>query len=263
MSHLTDEQFEALLQGQDLYQEHLGRCEHCRARLAEKQALGARLRSAFSQVSPSVALSQRIREQVSHKAKPAEKTPGIRIKQRVRVWTAGLSAAAAVLIIALILAFSLTPSTAQATPSILAEIHTQNMAGQHEFWAETDPNVLAARYTERLGFAARLPCPCQGLKLCSCCIEPCLKGNTVLGTYVAGTDQGIITVAVVNDKPASLGKGDIIQEGGRRFYQSRFGPCHMVAARIGDQTYCAIGKMAHSHLKDLLVQLVHKQGPHH
>ncbi len=173
MSHLTDEQFEALLQGQDLHQDHLGRCEQCRARLAEKQALAERLRSAFSQVSPSLALSQRIREQVSHQTKPAGQTPSIRIKQRLRVWTAGLSAAA-VLIVACILAFSLTPSTAQATPSILAEIHTQNMAGQHEFWAETDPNVLAARYTERLGFAAQLPCPCQGLKLCSCCIEPCL-----------------------------------------------------------------------------------------
>jgi hypothetical protein len=256
MSHLTDGQFESLLQGQDLYQDHLDRCEQCRARLAEKQALAERLRSAFSQVSPSMALSQRIREQVSHKGNPAGKIPGTKIKQRLRVWTAGLSAAAAVLIIACILAFSLTPSTAQATPSILAEIHTQNMAGQHEFWDETDPNALAAHYTKRLGFAAQLPCPCQGLKLCSCCIKPCLKGNTVLGTYVAGTDQGIITVAVVNDKPESLGKGDIIQEGGRRFYQTRFGPCHMVAARIGDQTYCAIGKMAHNHLKDLLVQLM-------
>ena len=262
MSHLTDEQFEGLLQGQDLYRDHLDQCEQCRAHLSEKQALAERLRSAFSQINPSLDLSRRIREQASHKAKPAGQASAIRIKQRLRIWTAGMSAAAAVLVIACILAFSLTPSTAQATPSILAEIHTQNMAGQHKFWAETDPNALVARYTERLGFAAQLPCPCQGLKLCSCCIEPCLKGNTVLGTYVAGTDQGIITVAVVNDKPESLGKGDIIQEGGRRFYQSSFGPCHMVAARMGDQTYCAIGKMAHSHLKDLLVQLEHKQGPH-
>jgi len=256
MSHLTDEQFETLLQGQDLYQDHLSRCEQCRTRLSEKQALAERLRSAFSQVSPAMELSQRIREQLSHQAEPVETTQGIGIKHRLRVWTTGLYAAAAVFVIACILAFSLTPSTAQATQSTLAEIHALNVSGQHEFWPETDANELAARYAERLGFAAQVPCPCQTLKLCSCCIKPCTEGKNVLGTYVVGTDQGIITVAVLKDAPESLGKGDTIQEGDRRFYQSRFGPCHMVAARIGDQTYCAIGKMSHKHLRDLLVQLM-------
>jgi len=257
MSHLTDEQFEALLQGQDSYQDHLAQCEQCCARFAEKQALAERLRSVFSRIDPSTALRQHIREQTSLATRaPAHQVRGISIMQRLRPWTVRLSAAAAVLIIAGILAVSLTPSTAQATPSILAEIHAQNMAGQHAFWTETDPNELAARYADRLGFKPQLPCPCQTLRLCSCCIKPCTEGKTVLGTYVADTDKGIITVAVVKDKPKSLGKGDVVQEGGRHFYQSRFGPCHMVAARIGDQTYCAVGKMAHAHLKDLLVQLM-------
>ena len=257
MSHLTDEQFEALLQGQDLYQDHLNQCEQCRVRLSERRALAERLRSAFSQVGPSMALTQRIRGQVSLEAKPAAaQVRGASIKLRLRTWRIGLSAAAAVLIVACILAFCLTPSAAHATPSILAEIHTQNMTGQHEFWVETDPNALSARYAERLGFSAQLPCPCQALKLCSCCIKPCTEGKNVLGTYVAGIDQGIVTVAVVKDAPESLGAGDVVQEGGRRFYQSRFGPCHMVATRIGDRTYCAVGKMSHKHLRDLLVQLM-------
>jgi hypothetical protein len=261
MSHLTDEQFETLLQGQNLYQDHLNQCEQCRTRLAEKQALAERLRSAFSQVNPSMALGQRIREQLSHPGEPVKPVQGIGIRRRLRLWTASLSAAAAVLVIACILAFSLTPSTAQATQSTLAEIHALNAAaGQHEFWPETDPNDLAARYAERLGFAAQLPCPCETLKLCSCCIKPCLEEDAVLGTYVADTDQGIITVAVLKDAPESLGKDDTLQEGDRRFYQSRFGPCHMVAVRIGDQTYCAVGKMEYSHLKDLLVQLMPADG---
>jgi hypothetical protein len=257
MSHLTEEQFEALLQGQDLSEDHLSQCEQCRARFAEKQALAERLRSAFSEVGPSLALSQRIREQLSLEAKPvAGQGRGTKNVQRLRVWRTGLSAAAAVLIVAGILAFSLTPSAAHATPSILAEIHTQNMTGQHEFLAETDPNALAAHYAEGLGFAVQLPCPCETLKLCSCCIRPCLDADAVLGTYVAGTDQGVITVAVLKDAPESLGTGDAIQEGDRVFYQSRFGTCHMVTVRINGQPYCAIGKMAHSHLRNLLVQLM-------
>lgn len=255
MSHLTDEQCEELLQGADLDQTHLRQCEHCRLRLAEKQALAGRLRSAFSGVGPDVALTQRIRNQVSVRSAPAGVGPALGFKQRARLWRTGLSAAAAVLVVVCLLAFSLTPSTAQATPSILARIHAQNMVGQHEFWAETDVNALSVHYAERLGFKAQLPCPCQRFKLCSCCIKPCTETKTVLGTYVVGTEQGIVTVAVVRDRPATLADGGIIQEGQRRFYQGRCGPSHMVAVRIDDKTYCAIGKMSHVDLKGLLAQL--------
>lgn len=257
MSHLTDEQFERLLQGQDLYQDHLDQCEQCRTRFAEKQALAERLRSAFLRLGPSAALRQRIREQTSPSTQPtADQVRGISFVQRLRPWTVRLSAAAAVLIVSSILAFSLMPSPAQATPAILAGIHAQNLAGQHAFWPETDPNRLAPHYAERLGFTPQIPCPCQTLQLCSCCIQPCAERDNVLGTYVADTDQGIVTVAVITDNPESLGRGDVTQEGKRRFYHSCCGPCQMVAARIGDRTYCAVGEMAHSHLKDLLVQLM-------
>ena len=62
MSHLTDGQFEDILQGRAVGADHLTQCEQCQKQLAEKKALAERLQLAFTNMNPPLELTQRIRE---------------------------------------------------------------------------------------------------------------------------------------------------------------------------------------------------------
>ena len=259
MSHLTDEEFEDLLQGQESGRDHLDRCRRCQDRLAEKRALAMRLRDAFAAVTPEADLSQRIRSRIGlgtdrgQSAKPGPDVVKLPRHQR-RVWTKGLSAVAAVLLVAIVLALSWPPSAAQATQSTLADIHALNLlVGEHEFWEDTDPEKLTALYGEVLGVNPYLPPVTETFKLCSCCVKRSITEH-VVGSYVVGTAEGVMTVAIVRPSPESLGKGRA-GPGGRIYYEAQQGECRMVAVRIGDHTYSAVGQVDHSHLRALLAQL--------
>lgn len=259
MSHLTDEEFEDLLQGQESGRDHLDRCRRCQDRLAEKRALAMRLRDAFASVTPEADLSQRIRSGIGlgtdrgQSAKPGPDVAKLPRHQR-RVWTKGLSAVAAVLLVAIVLALSWPPSAAQATQSTLADIHALNLlVGEHEFWEDTDPEKLTALYGEVLGVNPYLPPVTETFKLCSCCVKRSITEH-VVGSYVVGTAEGVMTVAIVRPSPESLGKGRA-GPGGRIYYEAQQGECRMVAVRIGDYTYSAVGQVDHSHLRALLAQL--------
>ncbi len=246
MTHLTDEQFESILLGQWGHDEHLRECEQCRARLKEKQAMARRLRSAFAGIQPAETLTQSIREQVGVQVfGTTAKLQGMRAK-----WLARISAVAAVLLLGLFAVFSLSPSSAHATQTSLAEIHHMGMHGQHELCTQTDPALLAKQYQQKLGVPTQLPPNNDKTKLCTCCINKCLK-HDIIGTYGVGTKQGMITVAIVEVMPDTLGKPML----DANYYQSQRDECKMVAVRIDEQTYCAVGQMEHSYLQDLLRQL--------
>ncbi|MCH8194400.1 MAG: hypothetical protein IIA65_10350 [Planctomycetes bacterium] len=224
MSHLTDEEFEDLLQGQESGRDHLDRCRRCQDRLAEKRALAMRLRDAFAAVTPEADLSQRIRSGIGlgtdrgQSAKPGPHVVKISGHRR-RVWTTGLSAVAAILLVAFVVALALTPSAAQATQSTLAGIHAINLlVGEHEFWADTDPEKLTTLYGEVLGVEPYLPPVTETLKLCSCCVKRSITEH-VVGSYVVGTAEGVMTVAIVRPSPESLGKGRA-GPGGRIYYEA-------------------------------------------
>ena len=61
MSHLTEEQFESILQGQLAPADHLQECEICSNKLAEKKAIAHRLRSSFSGIQASDQLAEQIK----------------------------------------------------------------------------------------------------------------------------------------------------------------------------------------------------------
>ncbi len=246
MTHLTDEQFESILQGQGGDDTHLHACDQCRARLAEKQAMAQRLRSAFASIGPSEKLIQDIRTQVGVQ----ESGNTISLQDARGKWMARLSAMAAVLIVGVFVVFSLSPSPAHATQTTLAEIHKMSLSGDHTLWTQTDPTELAEQYQQKLGVPTQLP-PCgEKIKLCTCCIHKCLK-HDIIGTYMADTEQGKITVAIVESLPDALGQPMTDPN----YYQSRKGQCNIVAVRIGEQTYCAVGQVEHRYLQTLLQQL--------
>ena len=64
MNHLTNEQLEDIMQGQNIDLTHLNQCKDCQERLTEKQAIAAKLRSAFMSVKANESLAGRIRNQI-------------------------------------------------------------------------------------------------------------------------------------------------------------------------------------------------------
>jgi hypothetical protein len=254
MTHLTDEQYENLLQGQPLDTDHMNHCEVCQSRFKEKQALKSRLNSAFSGVTPSKALVEKIRGQMALTAPAMASHEGprvLKLSHHRKLWAATLSTVAAILILIPLLKVALVPTPVYAD---LVDIHQHNLSEGQGYMAQTDPNVLAAHFREQLGFNPRLPELGHGLALRGCCIKH-FQGN-IVGSYVMDTPQGVISIVVVKDEPAALGMTISSQVGNQTYYQSQFALCDMVAIRIEDHTYCAIGQVSSAYLQTLLEKLL-------
>ena len=256
MSHLSEEQFEQILQGSEVFNDHLDECDICLNILAEKKALKERMSSAFSNIKPSADLANRIRQSISHKQKP-QKTLIFKIQQELRShWkavTAATTAIAAMLILAPLVLYT-SPPTANAAQAALVEIHEHNISGGQEFHSEADPEKLAAYFKDNLGFDILMPESEQGMALRGCCVRH-FQGQ-VAGSYVVDTSEGVISVIVVTDTPKSMGISDKSQKDGRMYWKSHFANNDMVLVRIGEYSYCAVGEISHEYLTDLLSRLL-------
>ncbi len=255
MTHLTNEQFEDIIQGLLPEPEHLADCGRCRGLLDEKMAIANRLRSAFASVKPDEQLANNIRMQLTSKTVPEQPQFVKRLWnfrfQRI-AWPA---AAAAVLVMAVILGiYVISPSPAMAARAELVKIHKHNLSTEHEFYSETDPEKLAEYFKSKLGFSPSMPVPGRGMVLRGCCVRH-FRGQ-IVGSYVVDTPQGVMSVVVVTDKPKSLGMGGRFERQGRIFWKSSFANCDMVTVRLGDYSYCAVGEISHEYLTQLLSGLM-------
>ena len=255
MNHLTEEQFEDIIQGLLPEPEHLADCDRCRELLAEKAAIAERLRSAFASVKPDEQLANNIRAQLTHEALP-KRVQFVKWLSNIRfkriAWP---TAAAAVLVMAVILGvYVISPSSAMAAQAELVKIHEHNLSAEHEFHSEADPEKLAEYFKSKLGFSPSMPVPSQGIALRGCCVRH-FRGQ-VVGSYVVDTPQGVMSIVVVTDKPESLGMGGKFERQGRVFWKSSFAKCDMVTVRLGDYSYCAVGEISHEYLTDLLNRLI-------
>ena len=257
MSHLTEEQFERIMQDGETQEAHLESCQLCRSRLAEKRALAARLKSAFANVSAAPDLADRIRDSL-----PADKSPArARLVSRIfdirahrRSWVIVAGAVAAMIIIAPLVIDMLTPSPAMAAQKALVQIHRNNLAQHNGFFAEAQPEKLAEYFREKLGFNPRLPTPEQGLALRGCCVRH-FQGS-IVGSYVVDTPQGVMSIIIVTDRPETLGISTEFTHGRHLFWKSSFASNNMVSARIGEYSYCAVGEISHRYLSELLSRLL-------
>jgi hypothetical protein len=259
MSHLTEEQFEAILQGEIEAPEHVADCPECQALLGEKRALAQRLRQTFTSVRASSGLAERIRAQMSAQAD----APVTRSRSRTIVlaahrhlWSA-LAAAAAILLLAIPagLYFN-TASQARAAQTELVAIHQQNLESMDQLYLHEDPNELAAFLRKETGNAPTMVCPKSGLTMCGCCTRQ-FQGRTV-GSYVVKGPGGPISVVVMTDSPKSLG---LKPENGKRLseqavWRSRCEGCNVASVRIGDQSYYAVGEVTQENLDSVLADLL-------
>lgn len=255
MSHLTEGQFEDIMQGLFPEPEHLTDCDLCRELLAEKKAIANRMRSAFDSVKPDKHLANNIRVQLTNKAVPkqtqfARRFSNIRFERIA--WPA---AVAAVLVMAVILGvYVISPSSAVAARAELVKIHNYNLSADHKFYSETNPKKLAEYLKSNLGFSPSMPTPGRGMALRGCCVRH-FRGQ-IVGSYVVDTPQGVISVVVVTENPETLGMGGKFERQGRVFWKSSFAKCDMVTIRLGDYSYCAVGEISHEYLTELLSRLM-------
>ncbi len=256
MSHLTDEQFERIIHSEDTQDEHLDNCPLCRSRLAEKRAIARRLQTAFLNVSAPAELADRIRNRMPCDASPARASllrNAFNISAHPRRWAVA-AAMAAMLVIAPLVVYVLTPSPAMAARKALVKIHHNNLSQENGFFAEAQPEKLADYFREELGFNPRLPTPGQGLALRGCCVRH-FQGS-VVGSYVVDTPQGVMSIVIVTDPPESLGISTKFTHGEHTFWKSSFAKSSMVSARIGEYSYCAVGEISHHYLTELLARLL-------
>lgn len=253
MNHLSDEQFEDILDGTVPDAAHLSKCPQCNRRLEEHAAVRSRLRSAFASLEAGTALAERIRRDL-----PAQKTRQL-VRLHRRVWPR-LAAAAAVLLVAvpLVLYFA-WPNSASASPAAgLAKIHEHNLASRGEFYSEADPAKLADYLETRLGFVPAFPRLDQGMSLRGCCLVH-FRGK-IVGSYVVDTPQGIISVIVVTDDPETLGLKNKVLTTGRTFWTGSYAQCNMATVWLDRYSYCAVGQLSipHKMLVELLARLVRR-----
>ena len=260
MNHLTDEQLEEIMLAESAGPAHLADCAECKERLAEKEALANRLRSAFGTVKGSEELAEQIRRQVNLRSTATEFTasrPLLRIRSHWRRWLAIGSVAAALAIAGPIVFYLTIPSSVVAAQAELVQIHEDNVFGRHgrhEFHSETDPDKLAQYFKNKLGFIPYMPLPDQGMALRGCCVRH-FRGQ-IAGSYVVDTPSGIMSIVVVTDPAESFGTSGRFEQDGYVFWKSSFAMCDMVTVRLGDYSYCAVGETSHEYLTELLSRLL-------
>jgi hypothetical protein len=255
MSHLTEEQFEDIITGSAPEPKHVSECEECRKALEEKRALMRRLRTAFASVKPDEEFVKAIRGKLIRSAEKTQEVRRIKLFRAAPFKTIAWPAAAAVLVIAGILAiYTASPRPAMAAPAELVRIHQNNVAGNHEFYSESDPQKLAEYLKNELGFSPSMPVPGQGMALRGCCVRH-FRGQ-IAGSYVVDTPEGIISIVIVTDKPDSLGMESTLEQNGHVFYKASFAKCNMIATQLNNYSYCAIGEVTHEYLTELLSRLL-------
>ncbi len=250
MKHLTDIELEEMVRMAEPDNEHLMQCEHCKGRLAEMRALKSHLQSAFANVKASEELAGKIRKQLSSGMSKAHSS--LHSSLRRLAWSA--SAAAAILLVITIGMLTLRPSAAEAARAELFDIHISNVAGNHEFHTTSDPAELAEYFKEKLGFTPNLPEPGKGMALRGCCVRH--FKDQVVGSYVVDTPEGVMSIVVVADSPESMGMIGSRGDNSRTFYKGDFAQSNMVAIRMGQYSYCAVGEISHDYLIDLLSKLL-------
>ncbi len=263
MNHLTNEQLEDIMQGQDTDLTHLDQCSDCQKSLAEKRAIAAKLRSAFMSVKAGKGLADRIRDQINQNSETTKNIKSIQQtwanRLHYKLWPA-LAAAAAIFIALVPLSFYvMTPSAANAAQAELVMIHQQNLGSHREFYSDANPEKLAEYFKDKLGFTPAFPCTGQGMEIRGCCLVH-FKGR-IVGSYVVDTPRGIISVIVVGDTPKEMGMTCMPEKKGydQNIWKGSYAQQNMVAVRLGDRSYCAIGeisKISHEYLSDLLSRLL-------
>ena len=258
MTHLSNEQFEDILQGAVSEGDHLARCELCKAQLAERRAMRSRLRSAFATVHVSAGLLERIRSKAQRSTMVREQAGILPAKGKIfqfSRWAIPLAAMAAMFLIGVpTIIFFTRSQPASAATAELFQVYQHSLSPHTELYSDADPASLAEFLKNKLGFKPAFPRLGAGMSIRGCCVTH--FRNKLVGSYVVDTPRGVISVIVVPESPESLGMKDTLRRGEHLYMAGSFAKCNMVALELGGYTYCAVGEVPRELLANLLEKLV-------
>jgi hypothetical protein len=257
MGHLTEEQFEDIVQGRAEVPEHVDRCPECRARLDEKRALARRLSKVFSSIHASADLAGRIRAGTAAAGGPAagaEARPHI-VPLRVRrhVWS-GLAIAAAILIVAIPRSLHLdTGSRVKAAQTALAGIHRTNLDSLEQLMADEGSPKKCQCMAGKMEDGTAMPCCARGLCMCGCRMRD-FQGRTVPSCVVEKPNTPPISVVLLPAAPEDLGMtpGVTRTVSGQTIWHATHETCNMASVRMGTGSCCVLGDVPTENLVSLL-----------
>ena len=210
MSHLTEEQFEDVIQGSIPEPEHISECEDCKRALEEKRAIAQRLHNAFASIKPNEEFVANVRLKLDSFTKVSKREHHAKTVRMLSFKAIAWQAAAALLVIGILIGIHvLGPDSAMAAPAELVKIHQSNLSDNHMFYSESDPEKLAEYFKDELGFSPSLPELGHGMALRGCCVKH-FRGQ-VAGSYVVDTPNGVMSIIVVTDSMKSLGMNELFQ----------------------------------------------------
>ena len=260
MTHPGEEQLEQALNDPQTLADHLAACGQCRLHVEQMLATRDRLRAAMAGVRAPAALAGRIRSELgSARAalKPARQRSPVRQHFRARLWPV-IAAVAALVVAGLPLGvYFWGPSDVSAAQQQLFNIHQSNLSDGKHFHAQDEPAELARYFRDELGFAPAMPKLHQGMEMRGCCVAH--FRDKPVGSYVVQTPRGIISIIVVPDHPDSMGMTGRRILDGKTYYLGGYAKSNMVAVRLNNLTYCAVGEVQDQLLLDLVAKLVPHQ----
>ena len=256
MSHLTDEQFEDILQGRAEAPEHLDQCPECRDRLGEKRALARRVNQAFSSIHASAGLAGRIRAEIA----AGQPTTGTKAQPRIlplrahrHVWS-GLALAAAILLVVIPRSLHIdTGSRVRAAQTALAGIHRTNLDSLDRLMEEEGSGKQCQCMAGQMEDGMAMPCCQRGLCMCGCQVRD-FQGRVVPSCVIEGPNTPPISVVLVPESPEDLGMtpGASRTVTGQAVWHATCGACNMASVRMGAGSCCVIGDVPTEKLVALL-----------
>jgi anti-sigma factor RsiW len=257
MSHLTDEQFEDILQGRAEAPKHVDECSECRDRLGEKRALAHRVNQAFSSIHAGAGLADRIRAQI---AAAGQSTAGTKAGSRVlplrarrHIWS-GLAIAAAILIVAIPRSLQInTSSGVKAAQTALAGIHRINLDSLEQLMEEESSGKQCQCLAGRTDGGMAMPCCKRGLCMCGCRMRD-FQGRVVPSCVIEEPNTPPISVVLVPESPEALGMtlGTSKTVTGQAIWHATCGACNMASVRAGASSCCVMGDVPTENLVALL-----------
>ncbi len=250
MSHLTDEQFEDILQGSAEVPEHVDQCPQCRERLEEKRALARRMQQAFSAIHASTDLADRIRAEIAAAGQAMTETTA---RARRHIWS-GLAIAAAILVVALprILPID-TGSRVTAAQTALAGIHRTNLSSLEQLMEDEESGKQCQCLAGRMDDGTVMPCCPRGLCMCGCRMRD-FQGRGVPSCVIEEPNTPPISVVLIPESPEALGMtpGAGRTVTGQTIWHATCGACNMASVRLGAGSCCVIGDVPNEKLVALL-----------
>ncbi len=257
MSHLTEEQFEDILQGRAEAPEHVDQCSECRDRLDEKRALARRVSEAFSSIHAGADLADRIRAEIAAIKQPAAGTKtGPRVlplRARRQIWS-GLAIAAAILIVAIPRSLHIdTGSRVKAAQAALAGIHRINLDSLEQLMEDEGSGKKCQCMAGKMEDGTVMPCCARGLCMCGCRMRS-FQGRSVPSCVIEKPDAPAISVVLLPASPEDLGMtpGATRTVTGQTIWHAACETCNMASVRMGGGSCCVIGDVPPENLIALL-----------